>query len=160
MKYLFVLITLIFSSNSAAESLVPKLSGSCEEITNTFNFIEREKDHPAGVIHFEGFEGIAGVICEENLFKKAIIIFELESIEMAYSLYKSLENNLILTHGNIDAEKTQEVVEALYTPMSMFHEPGFLGTTVYAIWPADKNGLNLKVYKVGRRLTVAVVFGN
>ncbi|GHG60013.1 hypothetical protein GCM10010919_03070 [Alishewanella longhuensis] len=160
MKYLFVLITLIFSSGSVAESLVPKLSGSCEEITNTFNFIEREKDYPAGVIHFEGVEGIAAVICEENLFKKAMIIFELESFEMAYSLYKSLENNLILTHGNIDIAKTHEVVEALYTPVSMFHEPGFLGTTVYAIWPEDKNGLNLKVYKAGRRLTVAVVFGN
>ncbi|MCC5825303.1 hypothetical protein [Alkalimonas sp.] len=159
MKYFFALMALIYSLTSIAESLVPKLNGSCDEIINTFDFIEREKDQSAGIVYFEGFEGLAAVFCDDKNFRRAMIIFEVESVDTAISLYKALERNLKLVHEEIDTVKTHEFAESLYLFEVMSGEPGFLGGMVYAIWPSDKNGLNLKIHKAGRAWTVAVFFG-
>lgn len=159
MKYFLSLLLFVFSSTVAAGGLIPKLEGTCSEILSTFDFVERNKDEPAGQIMFNGVEGTAGAFCDGEQFTKALVIFQVDSADMAASLFKALEADLKITHGPIDLIKTREFIEALYMAELMYGAPGFMGTTVYSVWPSDKNGLDIKVNKVGGSWSVVIAFG-
>jgi len=161
MKYFLASLIFICSATVNAGGLIPKIEGTCNEIVNMFDFVEREKNQPAGQIVFNGVEGTVGVFCNygDEDFKQAMVIFEAESVDMAASLFNALEADLKLTHGPIDIKKTQEFIEALYLAKLMSGAPGFMGTTVYSIWPPEKNELDLQVSKVGGSWTVVIAFG-
>lgn len=158
MKNIAILLLTLFTGAVSADSgLVAKIDGSCQEIRESFSYIE--KNEIGGSIKYEEYEGVVAAYCDQNKFTSAFAIFIFDTNEEALSFFNMIEEELVMNYGEANIALTQRDAEIYYMTISLSAKPGTIGTHVSQKWGSDKNNLEINLNQSGKKWSVVVSFG-